>query len=355
MASRIGIAIESESVSGAICKGRDVTWHAIVPREGRTLPEALDDLLARVPRRRFRRRAALVALGPAFAQFKSIEGLPAGVTAGAASLGIRENVARFFLNPWGAVVAGLAIRRGDEWWAAAMSASAVDAVAAACNRAGIDLLGCVPSRALGGGDVIADDAAHSAAFAAATSPIPGVSVDPLRPARMARLGRIRRAILASAAGIALIAAAVGPGIRLRLDTARDRVTADSLRQRLVPDLALIARDRRSSESLDRIRQFGAGADRVTLLLGALASALPDSAATVSFRADSVSGTLVLLSPPGVPVLSRLASSPAFASPRLVGALTREAVAGVPMQRIAIAFRRQAIEAPQPRRVAVAAP
>jgi hypothetical protein len=74
------------------------------------------------------------------------------------------------------------------------------------------------------------------------------------------------------------------------------------------------------------------------LLGSLSQVLPESTAIVSFHMDSTGGTLIALAPVGNTILPELSHAAGVVSAEITGAVTREAVGGVPVQRVVTTFR-----------------
>lgn len=99
----------------------------------------------------------------------------------------------------------------------------------------------------------------------------------------------------------------------------------------------MAKLRETSAALNEIGSFTAQRRSVALLLGEISGTLPDSTAIINLRVDSVGGTMTLLSLSAASMVPRLATSRDILDPKIVGAVTRETVNGVPMQRITVRF------------------
>jgi hypothetical protein len=91
--------------------------------------------------------------------------------------------------------------------------------------------------------------------------------------------------------------------------------------------------------IENVSRFRLERGGITLLFSGLARALPDSTAMLSFRVDSVEGSFVALSPHTADIVPRLIDLNRVASPRIVGSITTEAIAGARLERATVRFRR----------------
>jgi hypothetical protein len=386
MALRVGVSIGPEIVRAVMLRRGTIVWrHEVARGTDVALTDALTELLRGIPRQRFRRPPIVfAAVTPAAAQLKRVEGLPRGASRSVLSVAVRENKARFFVQTGAPCLTSDVEQKGSDWWAAAVEARVVDALGAACSAARLPLAGCSPAasllgRAVADGIVVRRAGSHAVevtiengactrtrvvcerresftalhtplaalgesapnfidAFAAA-GPVPRAFVfDPWRGERERRARRRIRAGLCAVIIAALGTASVGPGLVLRKQKNEARVALDQLRPRAVADIRVAQLSRVSTEALERIRAFEGAQKSTALLIGRLTRTLPESTAVVSMRVDSIAGSIVAIAPVGTELLPEIAALPGIRGPKIVGALTRETVGGVRVQRTAIAFR-----------------
>jgi hypothetical protein len=392
MRARIGLSIHADAVRTVMVRDGAVLWRSESPRsDDVTLEETVRLLLAGAPRKRFGLAPHVVAaLGAAASCVKQVEGIPQTADRRTASSVVRENARTFFMRVGTVVEIPEVERRGEGWWAAALDGRVVQAVVRACAANGLHLVGTVPAVAVLGAAVIhgqvrwrdgsvaieatyaggactqvrplrsdsvvespalpgakalgaaAEEfaAAYSAATFAHSLPF---AVDSLKPARDKRLRRVLRAGLAAMIVLGVATATAGPPLLLRWRAAQMRAEVESLRSAVRADLAAESAARRQLEALRRVRSFREKSHSMTALLGTLSMALPDSTAILTLRVDSIGGSIVTVAPMGTTVLTHLARVPGIKSPRLVGALTREVVGGVQLQRSAMAFQLKAAQ------------
>ena len=75
------------------------------------------------------------------------------------------------------------------------------------------------------------------------------------------------------------------------------------------------------------------------LVAQLGQSLPESTAIVSLRVDSVEGSFIAVAPHVTDVLGELGSVDRIQNARIVGGVTREAIAGARVERAALRFLR----------------
>src|SRR6185437_1632003 len=106
---------------------------------------------------------------------------------------------------------------------------------------------------------------------------------------------------------------------------------------------------RAAARLARIDAFQLDRGRVTRLLAALSESTPDSTAILTLRVDSAEGALTVIAPQVASVVPALEEVRGVFSPRIVGSITREVIAGVQLERASIRFRRSPTRVVAPRR------
>lgn len=381
------MAVSAGAVRAVLVRRWRVVWKSEAPFEpGADLAAALGTLLHATPRRRlWRTPVAGVAIGSFGSQVKRLTGIAPGAGAEMVTNVVRLNTRRFFAHNGGAVVIAPAIRRGSDWWTAALDAPTVDSAAAACRNANVTLAACAPVvAALGTVLVDGQFAWHDGAVAdevtiaggvctraarrlhptgdaiAFRKPLSGVGADGIRfadaiaaafvtdasvfavdPGRAARLRRRHRAVRAALSVLAVVAAvisAVGPAGQAMLAERRATARLAELGVMARPALEAVREIEAVSEASRRVRDFSASRRSASAFISAVAHALPDSATIVTLRIDSVSASVVTLALPGAPVVTSLARVSGVLQATVAGAVTREAIAGVSYQRTSVALR-----------------
>ena len=145
MSTRIGIYVGADWLTGIALGRRGVVWHAIVERSGDTpLESQLASLLQGVPRKRYTRASAFVALGPTLAQVKQLRGLPPIDAPRVLRQLIEAAPSRFFLMADAEPVVADPVRSTEGWWVAAADAKSVAAVDVACMQSSVRVSGMRP-------------------------------------------------------------------------------------------------------------------------------------------------------------------------------------------------------------------
>jgi hypothetical protein len=166
--------------------------------------------------------------------------------------------------------------------------------------------------------------------ALAYRPDPGVSRPPLPG------WRIAAAAGALVAAIVLLVIAPIANAHRTESTAyaelHDLREARLARARLSEDLSW------STAVLDRASHFSARGQSPLLLLAAVTRSLPAGTALVTFRADSVRGDLVALTPRAATVLTALEKIDGLEDLRISGPVTHEVTFGHSVERVAVSFR-----------------
>lgn len=392
MRPRLGISISSDAVRGLLVRSGRVAWHARISIEGEPAGAVLERLLSDVPSKFAGRGAVRVTLGVAHSHVKRLEGLPRTRHPRLLARVVRENADAFFPRLGVRTLVTDVDRRLDgSIWAAALDGALVDEVIGVLRRrrlttdgvmpfaaavahvvragvwcvsdAGIELeLSTLPSGAIGacrrghsGSPAARNAAPPVSALRSLGSVAPefigayGAAIAPARapftwrPARdpvRARALDVARGAAASLLFIAATGAALfARGIHAARITAAATDELSAIRDSQVAAARVDAELRRATTDLDRIRQFDAARGRLTLLLGALSEALPDSTALVSLRVDTLEGSLVALAPRAAAVLPPLFDLTGVIAPRIVGSVTREVQGGARVERASIRFRR----------------
>ena len=389
MSVRLGIAVGADRVRAvALDGGRVVAASETELGPGDSLGAAVAAMLAEAPLPRFPRPRATVALGPALAQTRRISGLPPLDDPRMLAQVVREGAGKFFLRN-GAPLAttGVRVLEPGTVWAAALDERTVHAVEAACRRAGVRVDRFVPAVAVLGrglaadavlwpdGDAVADvriaadgDLLSVRRIARAQAP---AAEPPPAAAALARLGEdawryadaYGAAMLPAWEPLVLRTAGTAPGDvpRWRIGMAAAALACAAAFAAVAPALrAMAAEDRavaRIAEVQDRRRAAQGTADELERVTGALAeasafghgrwsplllladvtAALPPGSALVAFHADTVSGSVVALAPRASAVVQPLERVPGIVAPEIVGPVTRETVAGRPVERVTLRF------------------
>jgi hypothetical protein len=388
---RLGLAVSDAAVRLLGLRDGVVVWAAESEWDGAVgLERAVTALLIQAPGRKWRRHLVRATIGPSRCQTRLIEGLPTLTDPRVVTALLRENVSRFFLRNGVPLVTSDAVRgAGDTWWGTAFEEPIVDALrrAGAQCRARIEIV--VPTIAVipsltdatelcwrdGNTTILARvrdgrlleahrlaehlEQPHSlpesiAALAALGTS--GVSyLDAFAVAREARsdrwpalvpgrverdrpLPRWRLLTAAAALGVALLGAALAPGLRARTAAMRAERELARLTPIAGPALNEESELRKFEGAMAEYGRMRRSAERpMTRFLAQLAALLPDSAALIALRTDSAGGQLSLLGPSIAGVMARLERWPLISSPQIVGPITREMVEGRERERATVRF------------------
>jgi hypothetical protein len=393
VSARLGIAVSTDGVRAVAVQDEIILWGAESSLEGRSIGEAIGELLTAGRLRRWPRPVMVAAVGPARSQLRKLTGLPPVADAGALTRLVGESAGRFFLRN-GVPLATTGVRRDresdGEGWGAAIEQPVIAALEAACRTHGLRLAAVLPTlavipRALQGdslvwrdGEVCAhltildgrlhalrrgiigdapsstsDEPPHAVPALAALgtdgwrfADAYGAAIasvrDPLayRLARFANAEPVRTLRIAAALLACLIAltlTAVAPTIAIRHAGARAEVGLSTLARERRGAEASEAELTRVSAALGEVALFDQNRRSVTILLSDLARALPSGSAMVSLRVDSAGGTLVALAPRAAALIERLEDVPDLATPSFIGPVTREVAASAEVERVAIHF------------------
>jgi hypothetical protein len=352
---------------------------------------ALDRLLSRVPQARWGRTSLRVAIGPAHSHVKRIEGLPPVRQTKLLDRLVAENADALFVRIGARTLTTRVERLADgSVLAATLDAAIVEDVLAAsrrrhlspsfvlpfsaavshaipagawrisdgrrslelttigtgvlqdCRRAVASPSGAgappvPPLLASLGAGALASMAAYGAAIAPTYAPF--AWTPPPNPVRVKSLERARVVAASALFLLATSAALFARGARASRVAAIASAALASYHHSEIDAARVDAELRRATAELNRLREFDATRGRMTLLLGKLSEALPDSTAVVSLRVDSLEGSFVTLTPHAANLLPPLFDLAGVIAPRIVGSVTREAQNGATVERASIRFRR----------------
>ncbi|MGH7649081.1 MAG: PilN domain-containing protein, partial [Gemmatimonadaceae bacterium] len=386
---RLGLGIGGGRVSAVLIDGDAVRWASTRPRvHDEPLTHTIGALLAACPRSRFRPPIVIAAVGPAAAQLKLVTDLPPLAQPSVLAAVVREHASRFFLkNGIPLLFSDVRTISATSAWIASFEEPVVRDTIAACTDAGLTLGLVTPAAValrLATSDLAIlwydDDVdlavryANGAPASARSAPSTGAprEVPRFLSAFAALTGR--EAELMDAAGAARVPRAEpialrGQALRLTKEPSRRRLAVSGavcagaiIAALLVPAIASW-RVARQAHVLDAaVQQQVRGAERdarelasvtsalgalaaftqsrrsLTLLLAQLTRALPEGSALLAFQVDSAgTGSIVAVAPRAAAVVDAVERVPGFASPEIVGPVTREAAAGKQLDRVTVRF------------------
>ena len=340
----IGLAIERDRLRAVGVRGARVVWGVDAPIAAATpLGDALAAFLGRLPLRRFGRPRVTVALGATFAQTKRLAGLPPIGDERVLAKTVGEHAARFFLkNGVPLVTTSVRLDAKGQPWGAALQKDVVDTIVSVCRASRLELAGVVPAIDVAKPEVTAlallgvEALEFAAAYGAAVTP--GALTWRARSIADEQAPRWRLTTIACAAGLSLILAMLAPGLGARVAERRSiahlAMIAASTRaaQRIARDNDLVTR------ALGEVASFDHGRRPVTILMAALAKALPEGAALLALHVDSAGGSVVAFTPRAGALLTRLETVPGLAAPEITGPVTREIAGGHEVERVTVRFR-----------------
>lgn len=391
MRLRVGIAVTGTDIRAVGVRRGRVEWGLqsdVV--EGETLSESIAALLSAAPLTGWPRPLVFVALGAPFARVKPLVGLPEVKQPRLLARTLCENVDRFFLGGGRLVAGGVRSDSDGRVWGSAFEASAIDAILGSCASRGLAVKTVVPAVAIVpvavAGESIhwldgslathltardgrliglqhltdahefvetthginpkltplgADAPRYAAAYGALErGASESLGIVPGQPMASMDTGVPRwRVVAAALALLASSAAALAaPGVASARVSEAARAELATLAQRRRTALAINERLTEKTTALTRIAEFDATRRPALALLADVARLLPPDAALVTFRVDSVGGTLVALAPRAGAVISRLEKSARLAAPEMIGPVTREVAAGREYERVTVRFR-----------------
>jgi hypothetical protein len=339
----IGLAIERDRLRAVGVRGARVLWGVDAPITDVPLADALAAFLGRLPLRRVGRPRVTVALGATFAQTKRLAGLPPIDDERVLAKTVQEHAARFFLkNGVPLVTTSVRLDAKGQPWGAALQKDVVDTIVSVCRASRLELAGIVPAIDVSKPEVAAlaplgrEALDFAAAYGAAITP--GALVWRTRAVADEQAPRWRITTIACAAGLALILAVLASGLGARMAEHRSIAHLATIAaptrsaQRIARDNDLVTR------ALGEVASFDRGRRPVTVLMAALAKALPDGAALLALHVDSVGGSIVAFAPRAGALLTRLETVPGLAAPEITGPVTRETALGHEVERVTVRFR-----------------
>lgn len=402
--SRIGVAI-SRSVLRAvgIRRGHVVWTHSVSRSRDCAVSLDIERLLGERPAVLGRRIRLVAVIGAAESQLRPLAGLP-NVKRTELDLLIAQNADRFFVQAGGRPrISAPHIDEEGEVWAAAVPEDVVAEIAKVCRSTRIVCDGVVPVAAVlhhlcinevepevvwvddgirlrlihraGRPKTVIRERAESeevliscqslelpddvdqsfAAAFAATRVRRGnafvIAVNTRDVVQRAR-ARVRMTAWISIAAAGLVIAAWVPGAQseLRAERARKGMAALARKEH---ELRIAERElAQATATINAINAFDASRRSATVLLGELSLALPDSTVITTFRLDSTSGALTVLTAHAPATLDALSTIPGIARTQLAGSITREMSAGRELERASIRFtlapaRRAVLRIPPP--------
>lgn len=394
MTKRIGLAVDTREIRAAWVNRGKVRWYGSTPlSRGASIEETLASLFASAPPA-LRRGRLTIALSPAWVQVKRLEGLPKLKSPGLITRALRENHQSFFLSRGGpVVVADVEVGASGSFWGAAYNAVLFEDLVRASRARHLSPARVLPSvvalsAMYRGGTVVWRDGdelyrVETIDRVPSAISISGAEEDeaPLLPASLEQLGeegpklaaayaaavaprnlplcirpsvgpvraRLRLRLLRTATGLAVAAsgafALLAPAIRsdqyVRLH-ANELAGAQEVQTELARDRAEL---KRVTQTLDRAAAFGAERGGTSRVLAALAQAIPESTAMLTFHVDSAEGVFTAIAPHVSDVLPELTTIDGVLAPRIAGSVTREVIGGIRVERATFRFRR-----PRTRRV-----
>lgn len=351
MSGRLGMAVDRTSVRAVVVRRGRVCWAAKAEYVGHSdLGEVLARLAAERPTGV---RTVRVAVDVPLSQCRTIGGLPR-LTRRELAQHIALSPKRFFLHNGSRLVTD-ASPVGHRWRngnGAALIAAApepiVDAIADGVRAAGMRLVALAPTAlwrtSNGNALMVTDGVDHGATFAAAcaaaTGPTPELSLLPSSHRARVRSDERRSARRwAYACAVSIVMAGASYWAALARQLARAETELATLAAPLERAL-LERRDGLLAREAVAFLTTGAGSpSEQGRLLAAVARALPDSAFLTSLRlSDRGAGTLsgLAVRATGIPAaLERIAG---VTEASLNGSLSREIVAGRPMDRFSLAIK-----------------
>jgi len=388
----LGVSIHRKTVCAVLLNRGRVSWHHDIDRgPSESAKDSLTRLLGAMPRRRFPRLRATVSIGVANCQVKAITDLPPLKDVRVLSRLVRENEGSFFLRTSSRFYVTDALRRRDgSLWAAALDAMTVDSALEALAELGIRRCRVIPQHSAvaitvpAGTITVSDDEACVELVIAARGEITGARRTMMREKPMptelsvpdalsglgveasrfleaygaatsraatefswapaphaSRTGSILRvAVAAIVFTLLTLVAAFAPGIRARSEIDRYEMQLERMRPVQATSAKLEGDLRQVSAQLARIDRFRSQRGSITVLIGAISQALPESTALVSLRVDTIGGTLTAVAPRATDVLPQLAEIASIESSRLAGVVTRELMGGARVERATIHFVRR---------------
>jgi len=386
---RIGLSIATQRVHAVLIRRDTIVWRDSVSLEiPPLLSPAVESLLSRCPCRSQRaRRRVSVAVGMAFAQVQRLVGLPLLGRADLQKL-VDVGVSRFFVTAAPVVVAPVRLSGDGAVWAAILDRGVLDEAHVGAAGAGYRIGSFVPavavlgrasaartvrwvdgsqyaeleydadgrltglSRGLAGpteGAMLvasptlaalgSDAAMYAAAYAAACAS--GGQHLSVRTARRGNRGHVaawRVATAATACVAALMVALWLPVMRARRDGAQSRAALAALGAKYRTALSMERDIAAIDAQVYELAEFINARSSATTLLRSLSKVLPAGVSLVTFRLDTTVANVVVLGPHAAALLPLLDKQPGISGAEILGAVSRELIAGHELERASFRFR-----------------
>lgn len=342
--TRIGIALEGDVAAVIVLEGDEPTWTTMVSLKGCVADsaDAIAQALTRSALPRWPHARVNVALGWPHGRVKHVHGVPPVKSSNELRALLEFNRGRFVASRRPVCVLGAQSAAPGEAIIGVADAETMAALRAALSKAPVRLrlvapLSVVRSPQEHDAGALPRDLLTDATAVAGLSGRCSLALDARRPAA-GQASDVPWWRLA-AAGVAFLGAvggaAAAPTIRsmreMRADSAAARVLAaraDSA-ARDARELAGMRRD------LRRVADFSNGRASATLLLNAIAAALPEQAVISTIHVDTLAAELVVLSPRTAEVINALGDVPGLSAPLVIGPVSREVVAGHELDRATV--------------------
>lgn len=272
--------------------------------------------LGAVREERDRPHRVALRLGPEHARVRTLFGVPAERSPAEVADIVRSDPEAFFLKRERSLVVSAPVCADGTWRVAAVDADALDDCIAGCAEAGFTFGGVAP------------DVEDHEQFV----------IDPTALVQTERARRIRRRALIVASLACMAAVVSGPALIYQLalreatiELAAVRASVSVLESTFGPAAAAASRRQRAVALASRSLAM-------SVVLGDLASALPDSAAITHLRLDTTAVHLTVLAPPHNDVVRSISGVESLHDVRVAGPLTRETAGGAEVQRTSLTAR-----------------
>lgn len=343
---RIGLVIAGTSLTVSMTRDQAPVW-----KDLRDIPpqvnwaDFLDSVLEAVPRGR-RSQSVCVLLDAPYAQHRALHGVATTATEQEVNESLLREPHGFFLGePTRWMPTGALFVEGD-WLAGVLDREIVEAVAAATSSSQRTFLGAAPAIA-----PCADSNTNSSLTERAIAVANGGAelpflLDPERAQRFTAQARRRSLALGLLLLAAGASACLAPTWAIQWQIAHEEGALRKLRSSLLRLSNASPITATTRAAIAHGAPMASESRELVELVARLAAELPDSAAIIALRVDSMRGSATILAPVSVSPLRAVASTAGIVRPRVIGAVTREVVEGSAVQRTVIAFER-----PPRRRVA----
>lgn len=334
---RVGIAVFRGRIEAVALRDGVVRWSAVrAVTESESLTDAVLQLVRSLPVSR-RRQSVVLGLGEPYARCRPLRGISADALESTVRARVEAEPAEFFLGDPADMVVCAPVRESDTWFGAILDRALVDAIRQAVLSSRCRFRGATPLPTIV--DSLARVDSTDTAERLAREEHVGLWYDPDGIRRVAQRARTRLAILSILLVATIAAAAIAPTLGLRW-YARG---ADTALEHLRLAVAMSDSGRGSDGAPERLasRAARAAADSRDLLqtVVRLSGALPDSAAFIVLRVDSLGGHAIVVTPPSRSALRSLSAVETIAAVQLTSAVTSEILGGVSVQRASVRWRR----------------